>query len=167
MKLQCAREVALVSGAPSKVTAFELVREIVRKNGVFGLFQGLQSTIVREMPGYFVFFGAYEGTRTLLAPAGQTKEDCGPVATIVAGAVSGIALWSVIYPIDVVKSRIQVSHESMNKGLFVHILDISRREGVHFLYSGLRPTLIRTIPASGALFLSYEYTKKILNDILK
>lgn len=41
------------------------------------MFQGLGSTIAREMPGYFVFFGGYEGTKYLLAPKGGTKDDCG------------------------------------------------------------------------------------------
>lgn len=166
VKLQCAREVATVSGNKIEVTASKLIREIVRRNGFFGLFQGLQSTIVREMPGYFVFFGAYEGCRELLKPVGKTKEDCSTFSTIVAGAASGIALWSVIYPIDVVKSRIQVTHEVGNTNLWMHLLNISRKEGFMFLYSGLQPTLIRTIPASAALFLTYEWTKKILSEII-
>lgn len=166
VKLQCAREVGTVSGDKIEVTASKLIREIVQRNGFLGLFQGLQSTIVREMPGYFVFFGAYEGCRELLKPVGKTKEDCGTFATIVSGAASGIALWSVIYPIDVVKSRIQVSRNVRDMNLFMHILDISRKEGFLVLYSGLQPTLIRTIPASAALFLSYEWTKKILGEIM-
>lgn len=162
VKLQCAREVALVSGSKLRVTGFDLLKDIVRKEGVVGLFQGLQSTIVREMPGYFVFFGAYEGTRSLLTPPGKTKNECGLMATIAAGAAAGVALWSVIYPIDVVKSRVQASNERSNVTLWKSIVDISRREGVLFLYSGLRPTLIRTVPATGVLFLSYEWTKKVL-----
>lgn len=42
-----------------------------------GMFRGLGSTIAREMPGYFVFFGGYETTRMLLTPPGKAKEDCG------------------------------------------------------------------------------------------
>lgn len=162
VKLQCAREVALASGSKLRVTGADVIRDIVRKEGMLGLFQGLQSTIVREMPGYFVFFGTYEGTRTLLTPTGKTKNECGPVATVTAGACAGIALWSVIYPIDVVKSRTQASNEKSSLTLWKSLLDISRREGILFLYSGLRPTLIRTVPATGVLFLSYEWTKKVL-----
>lgn len=50
---------------------------ILRDEGIRGMFKGLGPTMLREMPGYFVFFGAYEGTRTLLAPKGGTKNDCG------------------------------------------------------------------------------------------
>jgi len=34
--------------------------------GINGFFRGFLPTIIREMPGYFFFFGAYEGTRELL-----------------------------------------------------------------------------------------------------
>lgn len=165
VKLQCAREVALASGSPVQINAFELIRDIVKKHGPLGLFQGIQSTIAREMPGYFVFFGAYEGSRALFTPEGKTKSECGPLATLVSGAAGGLALWTVIYPIDVVKSRVQASTERVNVSLWKSMLEITRREGITFLYSGLKPTLIRTIPASGAMFLCYEWTKKILHSL--
>ena len=34
------------------------------------------------------------------------------------------------------------------------------------LYSGLGPTLLRTFPATGALFLAYETSKKWMNENL-
>ena len=37
--------------------------------------------------------------------------------------------------------------------------------GVKSLYKGLGPTLVRTFPATGSLFLAYETTKKFLTDL--
>lgn len=85
-----------------------MTKDIIKNNGVVGLFRGLSSTIAREMPGYFCFFGAYEGTRELLANPGQNRDDIGWQKTMVAGGVGGSVLWLVIFPADVVKSRIQV-----------------------------------------------------------
>jgi len=34
--------------------------------------------------------------------------------------------------------------------------------GVRALYSGLTPTMIRTFPANGALFLGYELSRKLM-----
>lgn len=61
------------------------------------------------MPGYFFFFGSYELTRGFLAKPGQSRDEIGALKTMVAGAVGGSVLWLVIFPADVVKSRIQVS----------------------------------------------------------
>lgn len=87
-----------------------MTRNILREQGIRGLFVGLTSTIVREMPGYFFFFGGYEVTRELLAKPNQKRDDIGWQKTMVAGAVGGTVLWLVIFPADVVKSRIQVSN---------------------------------------------------------
>lgn len=43
---------------------------------------------------------------------------------------------------------------------------IVRTEGVSALYNGLKPTLIRTIPATATLFITYEYTRKWLENAL-
>ena len=37
--------------------------------------------------------------------------------------------------------------------------------GVAALYKGLGPTLLRTFPATGALFVAYEYTKLSLTSL--
>lgn len=85
-----------------------MTKIVINESGYFGLFRGLSSTIAREMPGYFFFFGAYEGTRELFTKPGQTRDDIGWVKTMIAGAAGGVVLWLVIFPADLVKSRIQV-----------------------------------------------------------
>ena len=54
-----------------------LTRQILHTEGPQGLFRGLIPTFAREMPGYFVFFGGYEVSRTLLTPPGKTKDEIG------------------------------------------------------------------------------------------
>lgn len=44
--------------------------------------------------------------------------------------------------------------------------DVIRKEGFFALYNGLMPTLIRTIPATGTLFVTLEYSKKIMHSYL-
>lgn len=146
------------------ISSYALVSQILRTEGIAGMFRGLTSTFAREMPGYFFFFGGYEGTRELLAKPGQSKEEIGPLKTMVAGAVGGVALWTVIFPADVIKSRIQVY--SMRASMTSVAIDIFRKEGPLAFYNGLVPTIVRTIPATAVLFVVYEYTKKTLSRLL-
>lgn len=45
-----------------RVGSYKLASQILAAEGPAGLFRGLVPTLVREMPGYFCFFGGYEGT---------------------------------------------------------------------------------------------------------
>jgi len=111
----------------------------------------------------FAFFGGYEVSRYLLKPEGKTKDEIGPVRTVISGGIGGVILWTVIFPTDVVKSRIQIN--KLNITLLACLKDIFQKEGILALYNGLGPTIVRTFPATGALFLAYEYTKKVLHKM--
>ncbi|XP_031369713.1 mitochondrial ornithine transporter 1 isoform X1 [Apis dorsata] len=162
-KLQAIKEVQIESESSiseKKIGPWGLTRQILKDQGMRGLFTGLSSTIAREMPGYFFFFGGYEVTRELLAKPNENRDDIGWQKTMVAGAVGGSILWLVIFPADVVKSRIQV--KNLKTPPLIVMKDIVRNEGINSLYSGLKPTLIRTIPATATLFVTYEYTKRFM-----
>lgn len=82
---------------------------------------------------------------------------------MISGAVGGVVLWGVIFPADVIKSRIQINN--LRGGMLSIGSEIIRKEGPLALYNGLKPTLIRTIPATAVLFVVFEYTKKILTNM--
>lgn len=104
------------------------------------------------------------GTREFLRKPGQSKDDIGILRTMAAGSAGGVIFWSTTYPFDVVKSRQQVDSK-LQGGLFTTLVHITRNEGILALYNGLKPTLVRTIPATAVLFLTYEYTKKFLHYV--
>ncbi|GAB0087181.1 mitochondrial ornithine transporter 1 [Sergentomyia squamirostris] len=168
-KLQALREmhnqkkIAQPDAKLTHITPYKLTREILKAEGVPGLFRGLTSTFAREMPGYFFFFGGYEGAREMMRQPGQTKDDIGALRTMAAGAFGGVVLWTVIFPADVIKSRIQVA--SLRTSMTQVGLQIYRTEGILALYNGLLPSIIRTIPATATLFLVYEYSKKLMMEL--
>lgn len=82
---------------------------------------------------------------------------------MIAGSVGGIFLWTAIFPADVIKSRVQINNIEAN--MFQMGMKIIREEGVLTLYNGLKPTLIRTIPATAVLFAVYEYSKKAMTHL--
>ncbi|XP_028278124.1 solute carrier family 25 member 15b [Parambassis ranga] len=150
--------------AKSQNTVWSVVKSIMRNEGPQGFFQGLTTTIAREVPGYFCFFGGYELTRSSFADYMKCdKEDIGVAPTMFCGGFGGACLWLVVYPMDSVKSRIQVmSMMGKQEGFFKTLMTIARTEGVRALYSGLTPTMVRTFPANGALFLGYEASRKLM-----
>ncbi|KAG7271070.1 hypothetical protein CRUP_026002 [Coryphaenoides rupestris] len=144
--------------AKGQNTVWSVVKAVMRTEGPAGFFQGLTTTIAREVPGYFCFFGAYELCRSSFA---DYMKCVAPI--MFSGGFGGACLWLVVYPIDCIKSRIQVmSMTTRQPGFFKTFTAIVRAEGVRALYSGLTPTMIRTFPANGALFLGYELTRKLM-----
>ncbi|KAA0716934.1 Mitochondrial ornithine transporter 1 [Triplophysa tibetana] len=164
-RLQAMHEMA-TSGkiATSQNTVWSVVKSIMHNDGPAGFFLGLTTTIAREIPGYFCFFGAYELCRSLFADYMHcSKDDIGVAPIVFSGGFGGACLWLVVYPMDCVKSRIQVmSMTGRQAGFFKTFMHIFRTEGVRALYSGLTPTMIRTFPANGALFLGYEASRKLM-----
>jgi len=164
-RLQAMREFSLLKGELPPVTGpAQLTRSILKTEGVPGMFRGLTATFTREMPGYFVFFFAYEMSRSLLVREGESKASLGPLETVVSGGLAGVALWCFIFPADVVKSRLQVT--GATTPMLTLMREIVRKEGLPALYNGLGPTVLRTFPATGALFLAYEYSKKWMHGLV-
>ncbi|KAF3840713.1 hypothetical protein F7725_006575 [Dissostichus mawsoni] len=125
------------------ITVWSVTRSIMRAEGPRGFFQGLTPTIAREVPGYFCFFGAYELCRTSFADYMKCeKDDIGVMPIMFSGGLGGACLWLVVYPMDCVKSRIQVmSMMGKQAGFFKTFMTIARTE---------------------ALFLGYEVSRKLM-----
>ncbi|XP_078078452.1 mitochondrial ornithine transporter 1-like [Mustelus asterias] len=155
----------LEKGHPSTVWA--VIKNVLKTDGPLGLYQGLSSTLMREMPGYFFFFGGYEFSRTLFTRGGRSKDELGVIPLMVSGGFGGACLWIAVYPIDCVKSRIQVlSMAGQQAGFVSTFRKILMKEGVKAIYSGLTPTMIRAFPANGALFLAYELSRRAMMDYM-
>ncbi|XP_070553131.1 mitochondrial ornithine transporter 1-like [Ptychodera flava] len=164
-RMQAMHEVLQSQGQmdTGRVSALRITKTILREDGIQGLFKGLTSTWAREMPGYFFFFGGYELSRRLLTPKGKSRDDLNVPRVIFCGGLAGAFFWSSVYPIDVVKSRIQVqSMLGKVEGFMPTLLKIYRTEGMRALYSGLGPCVLRSFPSNGALLLAFEWTRKEL-----
>ena len=79
-----------MKGLPQpKLGPLGLTKHLLATEGVPGLYRGLTATFIREIPGYFFFFLAYEGVRELVKPEGGSRRDVGAFGTVGAGAVAG------------------------------------------------------------------------------
>jgi solute carrier family 25 (mitochondrial carnitine/acylcarnitine transporter), member 20/29 len=163
-------------------------------------------TFFREAVGYAAYFFTYEKLiQRELRQKGIQRNELNLGMSIAYGAAAGYAvrplpfhgqrqeraktfcfqLWAVIYPIDVIKSRMQTDGFSVLDGQkYKSTLDcirmIFRTEGFGAFFRGLTPTLIRqavlhSLPtlltksckrspfANGATFLGYEIGARILD----
>lgn len=138
---------------------FELVRTVVRDNGIFGLWRGQLGTFFRESGGSAAWFGAYESVTRYFKRRRQAETST-YVEMIIAGACAGMSYNFVLFPADTVKSRMQVQHG--NQGFWETSRQLWRSGGIYPFYRGCGITVARAAPSSAAIFLIYESIKQHL-----
>jgi solute carrier family 25 carnitine/acylcarnitine transporter 20/29 len=150
--------------------------------------RGLGATLLRDGLPHGVWFATYELTkqelsayyRSVRQEGHMLKHKNSPMIPIdsalfdntsveeqvlvplVAGAWAAMAAWTVGYPADLIKTRIQ-ANPSVHLGMIGTAQQLIRESGgsvVAGLYRGFGLKLIRSVPASMIGFTVYEYVKK-------
>ncbi|KAI9565283.1 hypothetical protein GHT06_009068 [Daphnia sinensis] len=129
----------------------DCVRQIWQAEGVRGIFRGLNITIAREIPAFGLYFASYEAMT-------RRKDPSKPLGTfhmMMAGGAAGIVSWLFTYPIDFLKSRLQVdglAGQRIYKGVGDCIMKTYQNEGFHGFFRGMPTTLIRSFPVNAVTF---------------
>lgn len=75
----------------------------------------------------------------------------GAVATACIGGFSGALGASLVYPLNVLRTRLQTQGTSIHPRTYTGIVDVTRQtirgEGVRGLFKGLTPNLLKVVPA--------------------
>ncbi|KIY53703.1 mitochondrial carrier [Fistulina hepatica ATCC 64428] len=132
-----------------------------------GVMRGYWITLAREIPAYAGFYSAYEFTKRKFTQAYGPQL---PVwALLASGSTGGIAYWLACYPLDVVKSRVQLRATPPSGTPVQYIARefkaILVESGTAGLFRGLTPSLIRSIPAAASTFAAYEITREYLAEL--
>ncbi|KAJ3576777.1 hypothetical protein NP233_g191 [Leucocoprinus birnbaumii] len=150
---------------------WDAIKKIYSAHGIKGLYKGQGVTFLREASGYGVYFLAYEKlVQREMAKKGIRRDEISPVNAVLYGAAAGYALWAVIYPIDMIKSRMQTdgftpATGQKYKSTIDCVRTVWRTEGLPAFTRGLTPTLIRSPFANGATFLGFEMAARMLDRI--
>ena len=129
---------------------WDAIKKIVKKGRVRGLFKGLELTLMREVPGFATYFATYDYICRVVTKSqgnGMTIDTLSPLVLCLAGGTSGILCWIVSYPVDVIKSRMQVDG-MFGEQKYKNIIDCLRKsvkepEGYYVLWKGLSSTIVR------------------------
>ena len=174
VRMQCDRGMVSAPGdAAAAMTATRAIgfvesgMRLWRQEGVRGFFRGLPALWARDVPFYVVFFSAY----TTYIDAACTFHGCDEKRDLpmfqfaMGGGVAGLFGWATVFPLDVVKSRVQLGVLGKDISLMQATRLIVREEGVKSILRGYLPAVLRGFPANGALLLGVETMKKFLYKI--
>jgi solute carrier family 25 carnitine/acylcarnitine transporter 20/29 len=138
----------------SRKGTFTVLREILRRDGIMSLYRGWSATMVREVPGYGLYFYTYENVKK------KFGGELTPIQSFLTGSSCGVAAWLVIYPSDPVKTIMQ----NDNVNVRTAVKEIYTRYGVLGFYRGFSWALARAAILHGGVFLGYETAKKFHNN---
>ncbi len=159
------------------LTGSALVRQTAIKmyadGGVRACYRGVTMGLVGMFPYSAIDMGMFEllkkSYRTYYAKkTGCHEDDANPgnIATGMIGATSGAIGATVVYPLNVVRTRLQTQGTVMHRATYTGIWDVTtktiQREGWRGLYKGLTPNLLKVAPALSITWVVYENSKRIL-----
>ncbi|KAL1922937.1 uncharacterized protein VTP21DRAFT_9313 [Calcarisporiella thermophila] len=153
------------SGESKYKGPLDVIKALYKEGGVRSIFRGTGATLLRDGPGSAAYFGAYELTKKLLTPAGKSVNDLNPLATMVAGGMAGVAMWTLACPADVIKSRLQSAPAGTYNGTFDVLKKLLKNEGPRALFKGLGPAILRAFPANAATFVGVEMSLKAMDKL--
>lgn len=140
------------------------ISSILQTEGIPGLYRGAGAMLLRDVPGYVLYFIPYTIVCDLLSPDGKTNSH--PFSIWLAGGLAGSISWVTATPADVVKSRMQADGQLHRKykGVLHCIIHSYRTEGLQVFFRGASVNAIRGFPMSATMFLTYELSLKFFRS---
>ncbi|KAL0354921.1 UNVERIFIED_CONTAM: Calcium-dependent mitochondrial ATP-magnesium/phosphate carrier protein 2 [Sesamum radiatum] len=142
------------------------VQNIWKEGGLLGFFRGNGINVLKVAPESAIKFYTYE---LLKGAIGDANGDVGMVGRLAAGGLAGAVAQTSIYPMDLVKTRLQthVCERGNVPNLGKLSKDIWVREGPRALYKGLTPSLLGMIPYAGIDLAAYETLKDMSRKYIR
>ncbi|CAN1790651.1 Calcium-dependent mitochondrial ATP-magnesium/phosphate carrier protein 2 [Linum perenne] len=148
------------------------VKKIWKADGLLGFFRGNGLNVVKVAPESAIKFYAYEMLKNVIRDMkGEEDADIGTPGRLLAGGLAGAVAQTAVYPMDLVKTRLQTHACEGGKAPKLGTLtrEIWVHEGPRAFYKGLVPSLIGIIPYAGIDLAAYESLKDmsktyLLND---
>ncbi|KAF2321375.1 hypothetical protein GH714_040468 [Hevea brasiliensis] len=136
------------------------VKKIWKQDGLLGFFRGNGINIVKVAPESAIKFYSYELLKNVIGDfKGGDKDVIGPAERLLAGGMAGAVAQTAIYPLDLVKTRLQVCEGGNAPKLGALTKNIWVQEGPRAFYKGLVPSLLGMIPYAGIDLAAYETLK--------
>ena len=146
----------------AKSSVYEIVKKGYRKHGTKCFFRGLSATYVGVFESV-IYFVMYEDLKKLLKLNGrrQTGENFQPLSLVFATLFSKITATTVMYPHEVIRTRLRQdvkdSYGRLKYRNFLQaLITVAKEEGRVGVYGGFGTSLIRQLPYTSVIFLTYE-----------
>jgi solute carrier family 25 carnitine/acylcarnitine transporter 20/29 len=174
---------AQISSSPTGASSWGITKEILRAEGVRGLYFGGVVTALRDSIGYGFYFWSYELSTKLMMSKMKERDSKGGEAAkvLLCGGLAGIVTWASIFPLDVIKTRVQTQVFGNESTLLLGPDGAGRRkmgaievartayrtEGPSVFFRGLAVCSVRAFIVNAAQWAVYEWIMRELDPARK
>ena len=152
----------------------EVMREVLRHQGIRGFWHGQLGTLIRETGGCAAWFGSKEtvtdlfhhlNARKATIIGGKIYDKLTPLPLwqqALAGASAGMAYNFLFFPADTIKSRMQTTaaeHKGPRLKFWAEGGALYKQYGLRGLYRGCGITVARSAPSSAFIFMIFDGLK--------
>lgn len=142
---------------------------VVREEGFSALYRGVALTAARQASNQGVNFTVYAELKSKLQELQPQYDQLPSWQTSIIGLISGALGPLSNAPLDTIKTRMQrEGGASKESGLsrFTRITkQLIAQEGIHALYKGITPRIMRVAPGQAVTFTVYEYIRDMLENL--
>jgi solute carrier family 25 (mitochondrial phosphate transporter), member 23/24/25/41 len=135
-----------------------------------GLGMGLAGMFPYSAIDLFIFENSkhfYLSSRARALRCHEEDVSMNNVVTASIGAASGAISATVVYPINLLRTRLQAQGTVLHKETYTGIMDVTRRtvrnEGIKGLFKGVTPNLLKVAPAVSISYVVYENCKALMD----
>ncbi|KAI0154469.1 mitochondrial carrier [Xylariaceae sp. FL1272] len=164
----------VTGGARGNLLLIQTARKMMAEGGARAAYRGVTMGLIGMFPYSAIDMGTFEFLKTTYITykakaTGCHEEDAHPstFATGIMGASSGAFGATVVYPLNVLRTRLQTQGTSMHPARYTGIWDVAHKtvknEGVRGLYKGLMPNLLKVAPALSITWMVYENAKRVMH----
>ncbi|CAH7673466.1 tricarboxylate transporter [Phakopsora pachyrhizi] len=138
-------------------------REIIRLEGLSGIYRGLFPVMMRQGANSAVRFSTYSSLKSLFQGNMSSGQQLPGLITFGIGGIAGIVTVYCTMPLDVIKTRMQsLEAKSKYRNSFDCANQIFKYEGITRFWKGTTPRLVRLSLSGGIVFTVYENVIKLL-----
>lgn len=166
--------------SPSQ-SSYSVFKSTLRTSGLPGLYYGGVITALRDSIGYGFYFWSYELCSRLFSDSVSregtltSREEVAKV--LLCGGIAGVVTWASVFPLDVVKTRVQVQGQvqsgeaglllstsvAQRKGALEIARQAYRNEGAGVFFRGLGVCSLRAFIVNAAQWAAYEWIMRELD----
>jgi len=150
-------KILMQAATTAKSNIVQGLKDIYGEGGFYAFFKGNGSNVVKIIPESATKFVTYERLKVEIA---KDPKEIKVHERFLAGACAGIVSQTLIYPLEIAKTRMALSGKGEYRGIFHCLNRTMKNEGILGLYRGLTASVAGVAPYAGVDLMVFMTLKE-------